>query len=68
MGALADIVSYWAAEDEQRAAWPQDMYLDMYAYARILRTELHNISLAEEIGERAEKRRSDLRPGRTAAP
>ena len=37
MEALAGIVAYWAADDEQRAAWPRDAYIDMYAYARILR-------------------------------
>ena len=47
--------SPWAADDEQRAAWPRDAYIDMHAYARILRNELHNISLAEEIEERAER-------------
>jgi hypothetical protein len=57
---LAGIVAYWAAQDEQRADWPQDMYLDMCAYARIFRNELHNISLAEEIEERAERRRSQI--------
>ena len=60
MDALADIVLYWAAEDEQRAAWPRDTYLEMCAYARIFRNQLHNISLAEEIAERAEKRRSHV--------
>jgi hypothetical protein len=29
MEALAGIVAYWAAEDEQLAAWPRDMYFDM---------------------------------------
>jgi hypothetical protein len=58
--ALAGIVVYWAAGDEQRAAWPRDTYSDMCAYARIFRNELHNISLAEEIEERAEKRRSTV--------
>jgi hypothetical protein len=60
MEALAGIVAYWAAEDEQRAAWPRDAYSDMCAYARIFRNQLHNISLAEEIEERAEKRRSAI--------
>ena len=60
MEALAGIVAYWAADDEQRAAWPWDLYIDMCAYARILRNEFHNISLAEEIAERAEKRRSSV--------
>jgi hypothetical protein len=60
MEALAGIVAYWAAEDEQRAAWPRDTYSDMCAYARIFRNELHNISLTEEIEERAEKRRSGV--------
>ena len=32
----------------------------MCAYARIFRNELHNISLAEEIADRAEKRRSSV--------
>jgi hypothetical protein len=58
MDALASIVAYWAAEDEQRSAWPRDTYLDKCAHARIFRNDLHNISLAEEIEERAEKRRS----------
>jgi hypothetical protein len=60
MEALAGIVAYWAADDEQRAAWPRDSYADMYAYARIFRNELHNISLAEEIEERAHRRRASL--------
>jgi hypothetical protein len=63
MEALAGIVAYWAAEDEQRAAWPRDTYSDMCAYARIFRNELHNISLTEEIEERAEKRRSGVISG-----
>jgi signal transduction histidine kinase len=60
MEALAGIVAYWAAADEQRATWLRDAYSDMYAYARIFRNELHNLSLAEEIEERAEKRRSSV--------
>jgi hypothetical protein len=32
----------------------------MQAHARILRNELHNISLAEEIEARAEKRRAEV--------
>jgi hypothetical protein len=60
MEALAGIVAYWAADDEQRAAWPRDSYADMYPYARIFRNELHNISLAEEIEERAHRRRASL--------
>jgi hypothetical protein len=63
MEALAGIVAYWAAEDEQRPAWPRDTYSDMYAYARIFRNNLHNVSLAEEIEERAEKRRSGVISG-----
>jgi hypothetical protein len=58
MEALAGIIVYWASDDEQRVAWPRDAYLDMCAYARIFRNELHNISLAEEIEDRAEKRRT----------
>jgi hypothetical protein len=60
MEALAGIVAYWAADDEQRAIWPRDAYMDACAHARILRNELHNISLAEEIEERAEKRRASV--------
>jgi hypothetical protein len=56
MEALAGIVAHWAADDEQRAAWPRDAYIDTYAYARIFRNQLHNVSLAEEIEERAETR------------
>jgi hypothetical protein len=63
MEALAGIVAYWAAEDEQRAASSRDTYNDMYAYARIFRNDLHNLSLAEEIEERAEKRRSGVISG-----
>ena len=59
MEALAGLVAYWAADDEQRAAWPRDAHIDAHAYARIFRNVLHNISLAEEIEERAEKRRSN---------
>ena len=60
MEALAGIVAYWVQDDEQRAAWPRDAYIDMHAYARIFRNELHNISLAEEIAERAHRRRSGV--------
>ena len=60
MEALAGIVAYWAAEDEQRAIWRPHTYIDMCAHARILRNELHNISLAEEIAERAHQRRAQL--------
>jgi hypothetical protein len=60
MEALAGIVAYWASDDEQRATWPRDAYLDMCAHARIFRNELHNLSLAEEIEERAERRRSNV--------
>jgi hypothetical protein len=60
MEALAGIVIRWAQDDEQRASWPPHAYIDLNAYARILRNDLHNISLAEEIEERAEKRRSAL--------
>ena len=60
MEALAHIVAYWAAEDEQRASWDSDTYLDTCAHARIFRNMLHNISLTEEIEERAEKRRSQI--------
>ncbi|WP_114944811.1 hypothetical protein [Microvirga calopogonii] len=63
MEALASIVAYWAAEDEQWATWPRDAYSDMHARARILWNVLHNISLAEEIEERAEKRRSSVIAG-----
>lgn len=58
--ALVDFVIYHAAGDEQRAAWYSDMYRDMHAYARIRRNVLENASLAEEIGERAEKCRSKM--------
>lgn len=58
MGALADIVAYCAADDEQRAAWNPDAYRDTFAYARIFRNMLHNISLAEEIEDRRAKRRA----------
>jgi hypothetical protein len=63
MEALTGIVAYWAVGDEQRASWPRDTYSDMYAYARIFRNELHNLSLAEEIEDRAEKRRSGVISG-----
>ena len=56
--ALAGIVSYWAASDKERAEWHPHMYPDLVAHARILRNELHNLCLSEEIAERAEKRRS----------
>jgi hypothetical protein len=60
MEALAGIVAYWAAEDEQRATWPRDTYLDMCAHALILRNELHNVSLIEEIADRAHQRRAHV--------
>ncbi|ANY83003.1 hypothetical protein BB934_32845 (plasmid) [Microvirga ossetica] len=60
MEALAGIVTYWAADDEQRAVWPRDTYADTCAHARIFRNQLHNISLAEEIEERAHRRRAEV--------
>jgi hypothetical protein len=58
MNALAGIVMRLAEADEQRASWHPDVIRDLHAYARMLRNDLHNISLAEEIEERAEKRRA----------
>jgi hypothetical protein len=60
MEALAGIVAYWAAEDEQRAAWHPHIYIDMCAYVRIFRNDLHNISLMEEIASRAHDRWAQL--------
>jgi hypothetical protein len=60
MEALAGVIAYWVADDEQRADWHPHVYADMCAHARILRNELHNISLSEEIEERAGKRRSQV--------
>ena len=44
---LVDLVSYHAAEDEQRAVWCSNIYHDMHAYAWSFRDVLHNVSLAE---------------------
>src|SRR6185503_12623694 len=60
MAALAGIIIPWAPDDAQRAGWPRDAYIDMHAHARILRNGLHNISLAEEIAERAHRRRAEV--------
>jgi hypothetical protein len=54
--ALAGLVLWWAEGDEQRASWHPHAYVNLCAYARIFRNDLHNVSLAEEIEERAEKR------------
>ncbi len=60
MEALAGLVVYWAESGKQRAAWPRDGYIDLQATARILRNDLHNLSLLEGIEERAHRRRAQV--------
>ena len=54
---VAGLVQLWTAPDAERAATRRHARADMDAYARWLRNACHNLSLLDEIAERAESRR-----------
>jgi hypothetical protein len=57
MQALAGQVMVWAETREISTQRPQHVLVDIDAYARMFRNDLHNISLREEIDRRAWERR-----------
>ena len=57
MQALAGQVMLWAEKPEISARRPRHALADLNAYARMLRNDMHNVSLREEIDRRAWERR-----------
>jgi len=57
MQALAGQVMVWAETPERSIQRRQHTLSDLHAYARMFRNDLHNISLREEIDQRAWERR-----------
>jgi hypothetical protein len=57
MQALAGQVMLWAETRERSTQRTRHALADLDAYARMFRNDLHNMSLAEEIGQRAWDRR-----------
>lgn len=56
MTALKALVWRWAEDEQARAARPPGMMADLRAFARMLQNDLHNISLGEEVRDRASRR------------
>jgi hypothetical protein len=53
MSVLPALICYWAASDVDRAARSPSFLPNMNGFARMLRNELHNLCLAEDISARA---------------
>lgn len=60
MQALAGQVMIWAETHQRTEQRPRDALCDLIAYARMFRNDLHNISLLEEIENRARQRRANV--------
>jgi len=66
MQALAGQVTVWAVTREQSSRRKAQALADLDAYARMVRNDLHNICLVEEIERRAwERREQHIQPLRT---
>lgn len=57
MRALAGLVMIWAEPQERTERRSKHTLCDLVAYARMFRNDLHNVSLLEEIEQRAWERR-----------
>ena len=57
--ATAGLVCIWAESDQQRASRHRHVQADLHTYARILRNAAHNLSLLNQVRERADQRRSE---------
>lgn len=63
MQALAGQVMVWAETPERSTQRKQHALADLEAYARMFRNDLHNMSLREEIDQRAwERREQHIQP------
>ena len=53
--ALAEMIFRWHRSDQSTSAVPRDHLLDVGAYARMLRNDMHNICLALSVVKRSRK-------------
>lgn len=63
MNAARGLIIYWAETDAARAQRHPHVLPDLLAYAALLRNDVRSMNLAEEIRERADRRRGDLLTG-----